>query len=199
MGQINGLPAHVLIVHFVVVGVPLSALLVVASAVWPAARRRLGLTTPVVALVTLLSVPVATNAGEWLQRHVPDDPLVRAHVRLGDSLLPWVIGLVVVAAAVWAVDRVAARSGAAREPVPVGSAGTGPGRTAPLTGPAVPTERAGPAERAVLTGPAVRIVLAVLAVLVAAGSIVQVYRIGDSGARAAWHTAVRSTAGAGDG
>lgn len=179
MGQINGLPAHVLIVHFVVVGVPLSALLVVASAVWPPARRRLGLTTPVVALVTLLSVPVATNAGEWLERRVPDDPLVRAHVRLGDSLLLWVIGLVVVAAAVWAVDRV----GAARQPVPVGAAESAPGVR----------------ESSPLTGPAVRIVLAVLAVLVAAGSIVQVYRIGDSGARAAWHTAVQSTARTGDG
>jgi hypothetical protein len=175
MGQINGLPAHVLIVHFVVVGVPLSALLVVASAIWPAARRRLGLTTPVVALVTLLSVPVATNAGEWLERRVPDDPLVRAHVRLGDSLVPWVIGLVLVAAAVWALDRVGAR-----EPVRAGAA-------------------QGVRESSPLTGPAVRIVLAVLAVLVAAGSIVQVYRIGDSGARAAWHTAVRSTAPAGDG
>ena len=186
MGQINGLPAHVLIVHFVVVGVPLSALLVVASALWPAARRRLGLTTPVVALVTLLSVPVATSAGEWLQRRVPDDPLVRAHVRLGDSLLPWVLGLVVVAAAVWAVDRVAARSAATREPVPAGATGHLP-------------ERADSDATSPLTGPAVRIVLALLAVLVAAGSIVQVYRIGDSGARAAWHTAVQQTpTGSGD-
>ena len=121
MGQINGLPAHVLIVHFVVVAVPLSALLLVASAVWPAARRRLRLATPVASLVTLLSVPVATNAGEWLERRVPNDPLVRAHVRLGDSLLPWVVGLVVVTAAVWAADRVAARAGATREQVSVGA------------------------------------------------------------------------------
>jgi hypothetical protein len=182
MGQIDGLPAHVLIVHFVVVAVPLSALLLVASAVWPAARRRLGLATPVVALVTLLSVPVATNAGEWLQRRVPNDPLVRAHVRLGDSLLPWVIGLVVVAAAVWALDRVPARAGVEREPVPVGAAG--PGRGAPQT--------------SALIGPAVRIVLAVLAVLVATGSIVQVYRIGESGARASWHSAVQQNPTGGD-
>lgn len=183
MGQINGLPAHVLIVHFVVVAVPLSALLLVASAVWPAARRRLGLATPVAALITLLSVPVATNAGEWLERRVPNDPLVRAHVRLGDSLLPWVIGLAVVAAAVWAVDRVAARSGAPRVPVTVGAAGDA-------------SER-GMRETSPLTGPAVRIVLAVLAVLVAAGSIVQVYRIGESGARAAWHSTIQQNPNAG--
>lgn len=182
MGQIDGLPAHVLVVHVVVVGVPLSALLVVASALWPAARRRLGLATPAVALVTLLSVPVATNAGEWLQRRVPNDPLVRAHVRLGDSLLPWAVGLVVVAAAVWAVDRVAARSPALREPVPVGAPASAP------TG----------AESSPLTGPAVRLVLAVLALVMAAGSVVQVYRIGDSGARAAWHTAVQQAPTGGD-
>lgn len=185
MGQISGLPAHVLIVHFVVVAVPLAALLLVAAALWPAARRRLGLATPVVALVTLLSVPVATNAGEWLQRRVPNDPLVRNHVRLGDSLLPWAIGLVVVAAAVWAVDRVAARAGAEREPVPVGAVGDTPERTV--------------RETSALTGPAVRIVLAVLAVVVAAGSIVQVYRIGESGARAAWNTtAQHNPTGGGD-
>ena len=182
MGQIDGLPAHVLIVHFVVVAVPLSALLLVASAVWPAARRRLGPATPVVAFVTLLSVPAATSAGEWLQRRVPNDPLVRAHVRLGDALLPWALGLVVVGAAIWALDRVAARAGAQREPVPVGAPGPAPARaTSPLT------------------GPAARIVLAVLAVLVAAGSIVQVYRIGESGARAAWHsTAQQTPTGGGD-
>ncbi|HST63972.1 MAG TPA: hypothetical protein VLM05_02185 [Mycobacteriales bacterium] len=182
MGQINGLPAHVLIVHFVVVAVPLSALLLVASALWPAARRRLGPTTPVLALVTLLSVPVATNAGEWLQRRVPADPLVREHVRLGDALLPWAIGLVVVSAAVWAVDRYAAR---VREPVGVGAVGVG------AAGPR-------PADAPPMTGPAVRIVLAVLAVVVAAGSVVQVYRIGESGARAAWHTAVQQTPTGGD-
>jgi hypothetical protein len=38
----------------------------------------------------------------------------------------------------------------------------------------------------------------VLAVLVAAGSIVQVYRIGDSGARATWHTTVQQAPTGGD-
>ena len=48
--EVNGLPLHVLLVHFIVVGVPLAALLTVLSALWPAARRRLGIITPLVAL-----------------------------------------------------------------------------------------------------------------------------------------------------
>ena len=49
-----GLPAHPLIVHATVVLVPLGALLVLLHAVWPAARRRLGVVTPLVALVGLV-------------------------------------------------------------------------------------------------------------------------------------------------
>ena len=52
--EFNGLPLHILIVHAVVVGIPLAALLTVLSAVWPAARRRLGIVTPIVALFALV-------------------------------------------------------------------------------------------------------------------------------------------------
>ncbi|WP_233625292.1 hypothetical protein [Actinoplanes sp. ATCC 53533] len=41
MGTVNGLPAHILLVHAIVVLLPLAALLLVLTAVWPAARRRL--------------------------------------------------------------------------------------------------------------------------------------------------------------
>lgn len=178
--QIGGLPAHVLLVHFVVVGVPLSALLLLIAALWPAARRRLGLATPVVALVSLASVPVATHAGEWLERRVTPDPLVRAHTELGDTLLPWVIGLFMVAAAIWAVDFLLARTTAGRTAVLVGAAG-----------PPAPDRPA--AVRPAWAGTPARIVLAVLALVVAVGSTVQVYRIGESGSRAAWHGASQQT------
>ena len=176
--QINGLPAHVLIVHFVVVGIPLAAVLLVAAALWPAARRRLGVATPVIALLTLISVPLATHAGEWLQHRVGRDPLVQRHAELGDTLLPWTAGLFVVAAAVWALDRVTAR-----RPVLVGAGG----RDA-ADDPGSP-----------LTGTPARVVLAVLALVVAVGSVVQVYRIGDSGSKAAWHDRVQNAAPGGDG
>ena len=37
--ELNGLPLHPLIVHFVVVAFPGAALLLLLSAFWPAARR----------------------------------------------------------------------------------------------------------------------------------------------------------------
>lgn len=67
---INGIPAHVLFVHVVVVLVPLTALCLVLCAVWPSTMRRFGVALPMLALVSLVSVPLTTNAGEWLERHV---------------------------------------------------------------------------------------------------------------------------------
>ena len=78
-GEINGLPVHVLVVHAVVALVPLAALLTVLSAVWPAARRRLGIVTPLVALLALGAAFAAQEAGEWLQARVPSSPLIIEH------------------------------------------------------------------------------------------------------------------------
>ena len=167
MSLVNGLPAHVLFVHFVVVMVPLSALVLVVCALGPKAARRLGLILPALAFVTLVSVPLTTQAGEWLERHVDSDALVRRHAELGDGLLPWAAGLFVLATAVWWTTR--------RTP-------------APQDAPARPRG-----------GAVVRIAAAVLSVVVAAGAVVDIYRIGDSGAKAAWHDSFSKTAKGGDG
>src|SRR4051795_10263385 len=105
MSLINGLPAHVLLVHVVVVLVPLSALALVACALWPQAARRLGLLLPLLAFVGLVSVPLTTQAGEWLEEHVDSNALVRRHADLGDGLLPWAGGLFVLAVFVWWAPR----------------------------------------------------------------------------------------------
>src|SRR6195952_5225065 len=152
--EINGLPAHILLVHLVVVGLPVAALLTVLSAVWPAARLRLGIITPIVAGLALITVPITTNAGEWLQSrvfHGFTNPLIVRHAELGDELLPWAIGLFVMAVAAWGVPILAGRS-----------------------------------NNSVLGSPGVKIVIGVLAVAFAVISVVQVYRIGDAGAKAAW-------------
>ncbi|MGH4032054.1 DUF2231 domain-containing protein [Actinomycetota bacterium Odt1-20B] len=159
---INGIPAHVLLVHAVVVLVPLTALALVLCAVWPSVMRRFGVALPLVALVTLASVPLTTNAGEWLEDHVESNALVRRHAELGDGLLPWVIALFVMAAAVWWSYRRATK----HRPE---SASSG------ATGAAVPTP--------------LRLTAAALSLVVAVGAGVQIYRIGDSGAQAAWHDA----------
>lgn len=159
---INGLPAHVLLVHVVVVLVPLTALALVVCAIWPFWIRRLGIALPLLALVALISVPVTMNAGDWLENHLPRTPLLRKHTELGGTLLPWALGLFVLAVVVWWYGR-GASAGAAT------ATATEPSR---MDGTAL--------------GVPVRVIAIVLSVVVAAGSVVQVYRIGDSGAKAAW-------------
>ncbi|GAA1928589.1 DUF2231 domain-containing protein [Streptantibioticus ferralitis] len=159
---VNGLPAHVLLVHGVVVLVPLTALAVVVCAVWPAGARRLGLLLPALGFVTLASVPLTTHAGEWLEAHVGSDPLVRRHADLGDGLLPWAVGLFLFSAAVWWMAR--------RQTVGAGDSSAAWVASAP-----------------------VRVAAVLLSLAVATGSVVDVYRIGDSGAKAAWHDSLSQT------
>ncbi len=170
MTTIGGLPAHILLVHAVVVLVPLTALLIVLVTVWPAARARLTLSTAIVAVVALISVPLTTDAGEWLERRVPRTDLVRTHTELGDTMLPWAIGLAVVALAVLAREWHAARTRRADSVQVGGSLGAARAGSPPQP----------------WGGRAVSIGLAVVAVVVAVGSVITVYEIGDSGARASW-------------
>ncbi|WP_433502372.1 hypothetical protein ACQP04_21600 [Pseudonocardia halophobica] len=54
MTTVAGLPAHILLVHAVVVLVPLTALLLVVESLWPAARRRLAWPAAALALVAVV-------------------------------------------------------------------------------------------------------------------------------------------------
>ncbi|WP_344741624.1 DUF2231 domain-containing protein, partial [Pseudonocardia halophobica] len=123
MTTVAGLPAHILLVHAVVVLVPLTALLLVVESLWPAARRRLAWPVAALAVLTLVSVPLATEAGEWLEHRIASTPLLRTHAELGDTMLPWAAGLAVVAVLVAALqqwsrraERRAAEAGAAAGP-----------------------------------------------------------------------------------
>ena len=100
-----GLPTHAIVVHATVVLLPLAALAVLLHAFWPAARRRLGGVTPLLAGVALVLVPLATQSGESLERSVTESALVEQHAELADGMLPWAIGLFVVAVALWLLDR----------------------------------------------------------------------------------------------
>ncbi|MFD6156403.1 DUF2231 domain-containing protein [Nocardia sp. NPDC060256] len=160
---INGLPAHALFVHIVVVMVPLTALLLVLSILWPAARRRLGVITPLAALITLIAVPLTTNAGEWLERNSGRDPLIRIHAHLGDQMLYWSVGVFLLSTVWWGIH----------------------------------TEWfsrrwKSPADRpkASVSSRVVVVAIAIVALVISVGSVVEVYRIGDSGAKAVWHDRV---------
>lgn len=100
-----GLPTHAIVVHATVVLLPLAALAVLLHAFWPAARRRLGGATPVLAGVALVLVPMATQSGESLEEAVGHNALVERHAELADGMLPWAIGLFVVAVGLWWLDR----------------------------------------------------------------------------------------------
>ena len=156
--QINGLPVHPLVVHFVVVAFPTAALLILVSAVWPAFARRLGIMTPLVALASLIAVPLATSSGENLEGQVGGSAVLEAHTRLGDTLLPWAVAVLLVAVAQWLWIRRLARHGTGR------------------AGQRIPRGR-----RRVVTA-----VLAVAVVVSSAGAIVTTIRVGESGARAVW-------------
>jgi hypothetical protein len=154
--EFNGLPLHVLIIHFVVVLVPLSALLTVASAVWPFARRWLGPVTPAIALVNMVLVPVAQDAGQWLEDRVALTPLIKAHAALGNTLYPWVVALFIISVLQWVWYFFFARSKA----------------------------RWRVSSRAIRS--AIFIVFAVAAIVVATGTIIDVVEIGEAGARAVY-------------
>ncbi len=148
MSTFNGLPAHALLVHFIVVLGPLTAILAILCAVWPAARQRLVWLVLALSVLTAALTPLTTEAGEWLQHRLGPSPTVKAHAELGDTMAYFALALLV-AAVLLAVVHV--RAGRGRSLSTVLSAA-----------------------------------VAVFVVVAAVATIVQVYRIGDSGAKATW-------------
>jgi uncharacterized membrane protein len=97
MSTFNGLPIHALLVHFIVVLAPLTAILAILCAVWPAARQRLVWLVLTLAVVTAGLSPLTTESGEWLEHHVDKSPLVEAHAELGDTMVFFALALLVAA------------------------------------------------------------------------------------------------------
>lgn len=156
MTVINGMPAHVLLVHALVILAPLTAVLEIVCAIWPAVRRGhiLWLTVILAAVVAVLT-PITTEAGEWLYDQSPGHaPVLEQHAELGDTMIYVAVALLVAAlalVALWFAER---------------------GDNARML---------------------FRVGVAVVAVLVGIGAIIQVYRIGDAGARAVWGSEITAT------
>ncbi|KZE39603.1 DUF2231 domain-containing protein [Microbacterium sp. T32] len=102
MWQLAGLPLHPLLVHAVVVLLPLAALMLIVGSLWPAARQRLGILTPIVAIVGGGFALLAKQAGEALERQVPETALVEAHTEMGNGPVIWAFFLIVIAVGQWA-------------------------------------------------------------------------------------------------
>jgi hypothetical protein len=157
-----GLPLHPLVVHATEVTVPLAALLVLLAAAWPRFRRWAGYLPLGAALAGLALVPLSTQSGEKLEERVGGNSLIETHSTLAEGLLPWVAGLVVVAAVLlwWTIRERRAGS--------VGSRGAGSSAS-------VRREKKWMA-----------IILLVLALVASTGTTVQAILIGHSGATAVW-------------
>ena len=173
---IGGIPLHPLIVHAVVVLVPLASLLLLLAAISPRIRHWAGILTPITATLALITVPLATQSGESLERRVEASPALEEHTELGDSLLYFVIVLTVLAWALWFLDR------QARAVVATGSAASD----------------AAHASGKVTRSPLLTVVI-VLSVLSVLATTVQVVRIGHSGASASWSDVGAQTVPAGGG
>ena len=91
--SVNGLPLHPLLVHSVIALVPLTAIAVVLHVLWPAARRRLGVVTPLLGLALMVATPVTVLAGRDLREQVGPIPAVDRHAALGEAMIFWALGL----------------------------------------------------------------------------------------------------------
>ncbi|HEX7322656.1 MAG TPA: DUF2231 domain-containing protein [Mycobacterium sp.] len=150
MSTVAGLPAHILLNHFVVVLAPLTAILLIVCALWPTARQRLVWLVLVLAAVTAAVTPVTVQAGEWLGDHVGDtSPALELHENAGE-LATWFVAVPLLLAAILlaGVHVLAGRGRALR--------------------------------------PLLRGAVAVVVVVLSAGTMYEIHHIGESGARAAW-------------
>lgn len=99
MIEIAGLPAHILLVHVVVVLGPIAGLAAIAYAAAPRWRRYLAWPLGVLSLGLVPVALVTAQAGEQLQKARPSTELVREHAEQGDVLkVVSVIFFVIVAA-----------------------------------------------------------------------------------------------------
>jgi hypothetical protein len=161
---INGLPVHPLVVHAVVVLLPLACLGTMAIALRPTWRRRYGMLVVACGAVATALIPIATSSGEALEKYVgePDQ-----HAELGDQLIWFAIPMVALCIALVWLDRRSRSTGTVEQRSDSGSASLAQNKTLTL-------------------------VVAALALVASLAASVQVYRVGDSGARAAWGDQVKA-------
>ena len=111
MTTITGIPAHALLVHAIVVLAPLTALLQMLCALWPAARQRLVWLVLAFAAVNLALTPLTTEAGEWLlSQRSSVSAILQTHAERGDWMIYFSVALFVVAVALAVLHWLEGRS-----------------------------------------------------------------------------------------
>jgi hypothetical protein len=168
---INGSPTHVLIVHVVVVLLPAAVLGSVILVAVPATRRPFSLLTLLVAFIACLAIPLAFLSGSRLEGRVPPNPLIHKHVQLAHELLPLAALFGLALALFVAIDLIRRRGSGRLNDFERRFIPSRPGRGASM------------GDRRLTTGLRLS-ATAVVALAVLTG--IQVYRVGDAGAKAAW-------------
>src|SRR5687767_10441186 len=110
MSTIAGMPAHPLFVHAIVVLAPLTALLEILCALWPAARRNLVWLVLALAAATAALTPVTVATGEWLydQQAQPSE-ILQTHAERAEWMIYFSVALLVVAIALVVLNCLAGR------------------------------------------------------------------------------------------
>lgn len=115
---LNGIPLHPLFVHAVVMLVPVASIAAIVGLLWPAARRKLGIVTPLLALAAAGSAAFTMQAGEWLEERVDETALLETHTDGAEMVPPWIIFMVVAVCGQWLWFRLQAkRAAAGQEPL----------------------------------------------------------------------------------
>ena len=99
MVEIGGLPAHILLVHGVVVLAPLAGLMAVVFALWRRSRAYVAWPLGVLALGLVPLSILTAQAGEQLEKARPASDLVREHAEQGSFFRFVAVIFLVVAAA----------------------------------------------------------------------------------------------------
>ncbi len=103
--SVLGLPIHPLIVHATVVIVPLAAALLVGVNLMPRLRAWAGPLPLLLAIASLVLTPLSTSSGEDLEHTMGENQAIEKHAELGEMLIWWAVGLVVVSGASWFLAR----------------------------------------------------------------------------------------------
>ncbi len=103
------MPAHPLLVHFLVVLAPLTAILAILCALWPAARQRFVWLVAALAGVTAVLTPITAEAGEWLEHKVTETAALETHEHLGKTMIYFAAALLAAAIALVVAHRRAQR------------------------------------------------------------------------------------------
>ena len=165
ISTIQGIPAHPLLIHIPVIGIPVCALMILLYVIRPAWREGLRVPTALVVAFTAIATVFAAGSGEKLESMMSPEArassLVHAHTELGDQTKAIVIVFGIVTILYLAIDwyRIhRAANGGSR----ISSSTLATGLTA----------------------------LGILAIVLGGVSTVWDVRTGHAGAKATWHDAL---------